>query len=156
MVVKGLTISVLALLLCACALPIDKEITDSKKDAGSREMSNSTTDKISTFQLTLTNNDSATITSYIDITVSPLHGPTLTAVSENDNNTLVVSWNDVSADLYRVLFSDNQGNVFGPTTRSLSLSISPDMRKLGGSVVVEAYDGFGNSVFSAPIIVEAL
>jgi hypothetical protein len=67
-----------------------------------------------------------------------------------------VSWNNVGADSYRVLFWDNDGNVYEPTTASLSLSITSAIRRLVGSLVVEAYDARGNSVFSSPINVEAL
>ena len=116
----------------------------------------SSTELVLTFQLTATDDDGALARDIIDITVNPVSEATLTVTATNDNNDLVVSWNDVRADLYRVLFWDNEGNVYGPTTTSLSLSITATMRELGGSLVVEAYDELGNSVFSAPINVDSL
>jgi hypothetical protein len=116
----------------------------------------SSTELVLTFQLTATDDDGALARDTIDITVNPVSEATLTVTATNDNNDLVVSWNDVRADLYRVLFWDNEGNVYGPTTTSLSLSITATMRELGGSLVVEAYDELGNSVFSAPINVDSL
>ncbi|MFT7260335.1 MAG: hypothetical protein ACI9MS_002203 [Glaciecola sp.] len=116
----------------------------------------SSTELVFTFQLTITDDGGASATDTVDITVEPLSAAPLTVTANNDNNDLVVSWNDVSADLYRVLFWDNEGNVYGPTTTSLSLSIAATIRELGGTLVVEAYDVLGNSVFSARINVESL
>jgi hypothetical protein len=120
------------------------------------EAPSSSTELVLTFQLTVTDDDGALASDTVDITVNPVSEATLTVTATNDNNDLVVSWNDVRADLYRVLFWDNEGNVYGPTTTSLSLSITATMRELGGSLVVEAYDELGNSVFSAPINVDSL
>lgn len=109
------------------------------------------------FQLTITDNEGAIATDNVVITVNPpLPAQTLIVTGENEGNNFAVSWNNVAADSYRVLFWDNDGNVYGPTTTSLSLSITAEMRRLGGSLVVEAYDALGNSVFSSPINVEAL
>jgi hypothetical protein len=120
------------------------------------ESPTTTTELMLTFQLTVTDNDDATTTDTVAVTVNPPSTATLNVTTDNDNNDLIVSWNDVSADVYRVLFWDNAGNVYGPTTTSLSLSITAAMRELGGSLVVEAYDALGNSVFSAPMNVENL
>jgi hypothetical protein len=108
------------------------------------------------FQLTVTDDDNATTTDTVAITVNPAATDTLIVTGENTGNNFVVSWNDVNAHSYRVLFWDNDGNIYGPTTTSLSLSITSTIRELGGRVVVEAYDALGNSVFSTPINVEAL
>jgi hypothetical protein len=108
------------------------------------------------FQLTVTDDEGATTADGVVITVNPLPTQTLTVTGENDGNNFMVPWNDVGADSYRVLFWDNDGNVYEPTTASLSLSIASAIRRLSGSLVVEAYDARGNSVFSSPINVEAL
>jgi hypothetical protein len=92
----------------------------------------------------------------VALTANPLPTQTLTVTGENDGNNFVVSWNDVGADSSRVLFWDNDGNVYGPTTASVLLSITSAIPRLGGSLVVEAYDARGNSVFSSLINVEAL
>jgi hypothetical protein len=116
----------------------------------------STTPLTLSFQLTVIDNDGATITDNVDITINPAASQTLTVTGQNNGNNFVVSWNNVGADSYRVLFWDNDGNVYEPTTASLSLSITSAIRRLVGSLVVEAYDARGNSVFSSPINVEAL
>jgi hypothetical protein len=108
------------------------------------------------FQLTVTDDEGATTSDSVVITGNPLPTQTLTVTGENDGNNFVMPWHDVGADSYRVLFWDNDGNVYGPTTASLSLSIASAIRRLSGSLVVEAYDARGNSVFSSPINVEAL
>jgi hypothetical protein len=84
------------------------------------------------FQLTVIDDEGAAIADSVVITVHPLPTQTLTVTGEND------------------------GNVYGPTTASLSLSITSAIRRLGGSLVFEAYDARGNSVFNSPINVEAL
>jgi hypothetical protein len=108
------------------------------------------------FQLTITDDEGAATADSVVITFNPLLTQTLTVTGENDGNNFVVSWNDVGADSYRVLFWDYDGNVYGPTTASVLLSITSAIRRLGGSFVVDAYDARGNSVFSSPINVEAL
>lgn len=80
----------------------------------------------------------------------------ITVTGENRGNNFVVSWEDVGAVSYRVLFTSNDGAIFTPTTTGLSLSISAANRALGGTLVVEGYDAFGNSVFSSQITVGAL
>jgi hypothetical protein len=131
-------------------------LANAESPTASFDTPTSTTEVALTFQLTVTDDDGASATDIVDIAVNSLSALPLTVTANNDNNDLVVSWNDVRADLYRVLFWDNEGNVYGPTTTSLSLSITATMRELGGSLVVEAYDALGNSVFSAPINVESL
>lgn len=109
-----------------------------------------------TFRLTVTDDEGATTTDFIDITIIPSAPPSLAITTANNNNDLVVSWNDVGGDLYRVLFWANDGNVYDPTTTDLSLTIVAAQRELGGSIVVEVYDPLGNSVFSIPMSVDAL
>jgi hypothetical protein len=134
----------------------DVTLANADNASTSFDAPSSTTEMVLTFQLTVTDDDGASTADTVDITVNPVSEETLTVTTNNDNNDLVVSWNDVRADLYRVLFWDNEGNVYGSTTTSLSLSIEAAMRELGGSLVVEAYDALGNSEFSAPINVESL
>jgi hypothetical protein len=76
----------------------------------------------------------------------------------NDHNELisvVITVNPLPEQTLTVI-GDNDGNVYRPTTASVSLSITSAIRRLGGSLVFEAYDARGNSVFSSPINVEAL
>ncbi|MFT6270313.1 MAG: ribosomal silencing factor RsfS [Alphaproteobacteria bacterium] len=160
MILKGLTVSVIALLLSACASSIDDKITDSKTSDISRN-NVATTANIDKTAVAASAKTKATakrpaIANTIDISVNSMTARTLKVTGENDGNDFVISWNDVRADVYRVLFWDNDGNVYGPKTTSLSLTITSSMRELGGSVVVEAYDVLDNSVFSAPMNVEAL
>lgn len=132
MIAKGLSISVAALFLSGCVSSIANDMTDLKKSNVGKKIYNFPTD--------------------VKVNLSS----TLVVNGENDSSDFVVSWNDVNADLYRVLFWANDGTVYRPTTTALSLSITAVMRALGGSLVVEAYDTLGNSVFSVPIYVEAL
>jgi hypothetical protein len=131
-------------------------LTNSNSASTSFSSPTTTTALILTFQLTVTDNESATTIDTVNITINPAASQTLTVTSQNNGNNFVVSWNGVNADSYHVLFWDNDGNVYGPTTASLSLSITSAIRRLVGSLVVEAYDARGNSVFSSPINVEAL
>jgi hypothetical protein len=131
-------------------------LTNSNSASTSFDSPATTTTLTLTFQLTVTDNEGATTIDTVNITINPAASQTLTVTGQNNGNNFVVSWNDVGADSYRVLFWGNDGNVYGPTTTSLSLSITSTMRRLGGRVVVEAYDGLGSSVFSTPINVETL
>ncbi|MFL0800983.1 MAG: hypothetical protein K6L80_11070 [Agarilytica sp.] len=65
---------------------------------------------------------------------------------------MALNWSDASAASYRVLYwSAAQANPVENITTSQSFSQS--VAEGSYTVVVEAYDEFGNSVFSAPAIV---
>tara|TARA_R110000868_G_scaffold286311_1_gene546753 strand:- start:554 stop:1123 length:570 start_codon:yes stop_codon:yes gene_type:complete len=97
----------------------------------------------------------ATPTATPDPTPTPapgeLFGPTLSVLS--DAGSLSVSWNNSNASRYRILVW-SEGNPRPETTETTQLSFSTVVPSGDHTVMVEAYDELGSSVFSAPATVE--
>lgn len=98
---------------------------------------------------------SATPTATPQTTSEPETGVTTPTLSANVNNkTLNVSWNNVSAASYRVLvWQDQTSAPIVVTTSNLNSSVA--LADAGNyTIMVEAYDALGNSVFSEPRFME--
>lgn len=78
------------------------------------------------------------------------------SISRNDSNSLVISFEGQNAESYRVLFWASDGTLYDDLTTNLSVRLSQAISGDGGLVMVEAYDAFGNSVFSNQVNVEAI
>ena len=91
------------------------------------------------------------------ITTSPpsskLVAPSVSVVAENSSINL--NWNDSNANLYRVLYW--QGNNAPQEHITTSTTYTTPPLSIGiYTVIIEAYDELGNSLFSAPVILEVL
>ena len=79
--------------------------------------------------------------------------PSVTVVTENGNINL--DWNDIDAAQYRVLYW--QGNDAPQEFMTASTAYTlPPLSTGYYTVIVEAYDELGNSLFSAPVALEVL
>lgn len=81
----------------------------------------------------------------------PLQAPQL--ANHTGNDRLVVSWSDSNAQQYRVLYWQGNETPQEFTTSDLTFTSSP-LTAGSYQVLVEAYDALGNSLFSAPMMIE--
>ena len=91
------------------------------------------------------------------ITTSPpssgLVAPSVSVVAVNSGISL--NWNDSNANQYRVLYW--QGNNAPQEHITTSTTYTTPPLSIGiYTVIIEAYDELGNSLFSAPVILEVL
>ena len=84
---------------------------------------------------------------------SSLKVPSVEILIENDNINL--SWSDANAAQYRVLYwqGNNAPQDFITTSTDYTL---PPLGSGDYTIIVEAYDALGNSLFSAPIALEVV
>ena len=86
---------------------------------------------------------------------SKLLAPSVNIAVERDRINL--NWNDSNADQYRVLiWQGDDVNLFGNDapleymTNTITYTL-PSLTSLTYTIIVEAYDELGNSLFSAPV-----
>ncbi len=98
------------------------------------------------------NSDNPPVTSPFS---SKLLAPSVNIAVERDRINL--NWNDSNADQYRVLiWRGEQAGVWGNDapqeymTNSITYTL-PSLTSLTYTIIVEAYDELGNSLFSAPV-----
>ncbi len=67
-----------------------------------------------------------------------------------------ISWNDVNAVQYRIVYQRRDGELITYVTTELFYTLEESERALGGILVVEAYNALGSSIFSVSTVVGAL
>lgn len=72
------------------------------------------------------------------------------------SGNLELSWPENASEQYRVLYWSSDGQTHEIITTSNSATLDASTRNLGGQLVIESMDDMGNSVFSSPVVVEAL
>ena len=79
--------------------------------------------------------------------------PTVEVLRENGELNLI--WDDMNAALYRVLYWQDSDAPDEFTTAGTAYTLPP-LSRGDYTVILEAYDSLGNSVFSAPVSMEVL
>ena len=79
--------------------------------------------------------------------------PSVSVVSKNGNFDL--NWNDTDAYQYRVLYWQDSDAPEEDLTNATTYTLPP-LSRGKYTVLVEAYDELGNSLFSAPVALEAV
>ena len=72
-----------------------------------------------------------------------------------ENNNIYLNWSQSNADLYRVLYWKGNNAPQEQITTSTEYTFPP-LSTGSYTVVVEAYDELGNSLFSVPVTLEVL
>ena len=107
------------------------------------------TDQIALIELTITDNDNASTSRQVSVTIENTNLMQPQVNLQRNGNQVQVSWNDANASSYRVLYWQEGSR---PNERSTSgNSLSLDNLSSGTyNILVEAYDELGNSIFSVP------
>jgi len=74
---------------------------------------------------------------------------------EVDGNDVYLNWTESNADQYRILYWEGNEAPQEFVTSGTEYTFPP-LASGTYSVVVEAYDGLGNSLFSVPVMLEVL
>jgi len=79
-----------------------------------------------------------------------LAAPTVNVAARNGST--ILEWNEVGANQYRVLYWQGSDAPQEHTTNSIAYTL-PNLSSGNYTVIVEAYDALGNSLFSTPVTV---
>ena len=103
-------------------------------------------------ELIVTDNDNESTTTQIAITVedTTLRQPTVSL--QREGNNLQVSWDDVNAESYRLIYWQEGAKPLQLNTTSRVLNLS-NLSSGTYTIIVEAYDALGHSIFSKPSLV---
>ena len=94
-----------------------------------------------------------TVNETVNVTVNALVKPSVNLSTEN--NSIYLSWSQSNANQYRVLYWEGNNAPQEQLTTSTEYTF-PSLSAGLYTVIVEAYDIIGNSLFSAPVMLEVL
>ncbi len=124
----------------------------SESDPSAR--SSSSVRSLSSVSSSISSAISSSSSSSSSVVVLPLIRPVVSGINEGDD--FLITWTEANATQYRVLFWPTPNNLIESYVTQKISSISAQDRRDGGTLIIEAYNDQGDSLFSERLQVGAL